>query len=109
MAGTFGWKIASEYHNDRAEEYINLVNWVLTGTETIGTGDEAETYSARQVGETFLEKPSTLVPYATFCKQATLIDAVKAKLGATEITNLENIIKADIDQQQHPLSTVPPD
>ena len=109
MAVTIAWKIISEFHEDRTEEYINLLNWTVTGTETVGTGDEAVTYYAREVGETSLEKPSDLIPYATFCKQATLIDAVKAKLGATEVTNLENKVKAQIDEQQHPLSTVPPD
>ena len=109
MTVTFVWKITSEFHDDRVEEYINLLNWTVTGTETVGTGDDAVTYSARQIGESVLEKPESLVPYATFCKQATLVDAVKTKLGATEVTNLENIIKSQISEQQHPLSTVPPD
>ena len=109
MAVTLTWRITQEFHDNRTEEYISTVNWIVTGTETVGTGDDAVTFSATHNGQTSLEKPDSLIPYATFCKQATLVDAVKAKLGATEITNMENIIKADIDQQQHPLSTVPPD
>jgi len=109
MAVTLTWRIAQEFHDDRTEEYINVVSWIVTATETVGTGDDSQTFSATRYGQTSLEKPETLVPYATFCKQATLIEAVKAKLGTTEVTNLENIVKNDIDEQQHPLSSVPPD
>jgi len=109
MAVTLTWRISQEFHDDRAEEYISLVSWTITGTEIVGTGDDSKTFSATHNGQTSLEKPESLVPYATFCKQATLIEAVKAKLGTTEVTNLENMIKALVDDQQHPLQTVPPD
>ena len=57
----------------------------------------------------FLEKPDTLVDYATFNKQSTLVDAVKAKLGTTEVERIENKIKEDIIIQQNPLTSRPPD
>lgn len=108
MASTITWSITNESHADRTEKYIEQVNYLVKIEETIGSGDEAKTYKAQHDGIMSLAKPDTLIPYATFNKQSTLIDAVKANLGSEQVTNIENFLKESILEQTDPLDTVPP-
>ncbi len=112
MAVTITWLILQEFHSDRIEKYIESVNYQVIAEEPTGTTDKdgnAEKYQAIYEEDLFLEKPDTLVDYATFNKQSTLVDAVKAKLGTTEVERIENKIKEDIIIQQNPLTSRPPD
>ena len=112
MAVTITWRIQTESHADNVEKYIDSVNYEVKGEEPTGTKDSEgndETYKALWEGSTGLDKPDTLVPYATFNKQSTLVDAVKAKIGDERVTFIENEIKRMIDEQANPLVTTPPD
>jgi len=112
MAVTITWRIQTESHADNVEKYIDSVNWEVKAEEPTGTKDSDgndETYKALWEGSTDLDKPDTLVPYATFNKQSTLVDAVKAKIGDERVTFIENELKRQIDIQANPLVTTPPD
>ncbi len=74
--------------------YIDKVHWDCSGTDG--------TYSARAYGDVPLEQPSDLVPYAEFNKQATLVAAVKDKLGAELIQQYEDAVKLAISEQKTP-------
>jgi len=112
MAVTITWSILQEFHADRTERYIESVNYEVIAEEPTGTTDKdgnAEKYQAFHEDDLFLEKPDTLVDYTSFNKQSTLINAVKAKLGTTEVERIENMLKEDILIQQNPLASRPPD
>ena len=105
MAVTITWKISKEFHNNETEKYIYGVEVETKGTETVDSKDY-ESISRRRVD---LDRPDTLVAYATFNKQSTLVTAVKTKLGAETVTDIENKIKSEISEQQNPLFSIPPD
>tara|TARA_R100001443_G_scaffold7012_2_gene16134 strand:+ start:2569 stop:2898 length:330 start_codon:yes stop_codon:yes gene_type:complete len=109
MAVTITWKINNEFHSNDSEKYIHFVEFQATGIETVGTGSDAITYETKFHGGTALDRPDTLIAYDTFNKQATLVTAIKTKIGATEVTNIENGIKLNIYRQQNPSSSIPPD
>tara|TARA_Y100001973_G_scaffold82056_1_gene121169 strand:+ start:5414 stop:5752 length:339 start_codon:yes stop_codon:yes gene_type:complete len=112
MAVTITWSITQEFHGDRIERYIDTVSYQVLAEEPTGTTDSEgneEKYQALHEDHLALDKPDTLIDYATFNKQSTLIDAVKTKLGATEVERIENMLKEDIIIQQNPLTSRPPD
>ena len=109
MAPTITWFITNESHTDRTEKYIEQVAYLIKAEETIGTGEEAKTYTAQHDGLLQLAKPDNLIPYDTFNKQSTLIDAVKTVLGSDQVTSIENRLKERILDETDPLDTVPPD
>ena len=105
MAVTITWKISKEFHNNETEKYIYGVEVEAKGTETV----DSKTYESIYNRRVDLDKPDTLVAYATFNKQSTLVDAAKTKFGTEEVTIIENQIKSEISKQQNPLSSIPPD
>ena len=105
MAVTITWKISKEFHNNETEKYIYVVDVETKGTETV----DSKTYESVLNGRVALDRPATLVDYATFNKQSTLVDAAKTKMGTTRVADIENKIKSDISEQQNPLFSIPPD
>ena len=101
MAVTITWKISKEFHNNETEKYIYGVEVETKGTETVAS-KAYESISRRRVD---LDRPDTLVAYATFNKQSTLVNAAKTKMGSTVVTDIENMIKGNISEQQKPLNS----
>lgn len=98
---TTTWSISKEEH-DVSEGYISMVHWNCVRVD----GD----YSANAYGSVELAKPDTLIPYATFNKQSTLVAAVKEKLGADQVKLYEDGVTLTISEQKTPTmaSSVPP-
>ena len=98
MAITKTWSI-TDLERETSDNYVCYAHWVLTGTED---GKTVQTD-----GRTFLDRPSTLVDYATLTEE-TVIGWVKAKLnsdspgvddeatGKTAVQRLEDEIDARI-------------
>ena len=74
--------------------YIDKVHWDCSVTDG--------TYSARAYGAIELDKPETLVPYATFNTQETLVAAIKEKLGAELVEQYQDAVKLAISEQKTP-------
>ena len=72
MAITKTWSI-TDLERETSDNYVCYVHWVLTGTED---GKTVQTD-----GRTFLDRPSTLVDYATLTEEIVL-GWVKAKINA---------------------------
>ena len=94
MAITKTWSI-TDLERETSDNYVCYAHWTLTGTED---GKSVETS-----GTTFLDRPSTLVDYATLTEEIVL-GWVKAKINADYIvpagsegsTGVETV-EADID------------
>ena len=94
MAITKTWSI-TDLERETSDNYVCYAHWTLTGTED---GKSVETS-----GTTFLDRPSTLVDYATLTEEI-VIGWVKAKINAdyivpagSEGTTGVGAVEADID------------
>ena len=94
MAITKTWSI-TDLERETSDNYVCYAHWKLTGTEDGKT--------VQKDGKTFLDRPSTLVDYATLTEEI-VIGWVKAKINADYIVPAGNegttgvgIIEADID------------
>ena len=94
MAITKTWSI-TDLERETSDNYVCYAHWELTGTEDGKTVQKNE--------KTFLDRPDTLVDYATLTEEIVL-GWVKAKInadyivpaGSEETTGVE-AVEADID------------
>ena len=101
MAITKTWSI-TDLERETSDNYVCYAHWVLTGTED---GKTVQTD-----GRTFLDRPDTLVDYASLTEE-TVLGWVKAKMNAdyivpagSEGTTGVGVIEADIDTKMAELN-----
>ena len=96
MAITYTWSIEAHKHDTSTEKYVSNVAYRVRATE----GD----HSAFINSNTILAKPGTVIAYDTFMGtgDTNLVNAVKAQLGATEVTAKEKEVKENLDRVKAP-------
>ena len=96
MAVTYTWSIEAHKHDTSTEKYVSNVAYRVKAKE----GD----YSALINSNIILTKPSTVIAYDTFMGtgDTNLVNAVKAQLGATEVTAKEKEAKDSLDKVKAP-------
>ena len=101
MAITKTWSI-TDLERETSDNYVCYAHWKLTGTEDGKTVEKD--------GKTFLDRPSTLVDYATLTEEIVL-GWVKAKINAdyivpagSEGTTGVETVEADIDSMMAALN-----
>ena len=75
MAITKTWSI-TDLERETSDNYVCYVHWLITGTE--------DSKTVTTDGVTFLDRPSTLVDYATLTEE-TVLGWTKAKINADYI------------------------
>jgi len=75
MAITKTWSI-TDLERETSDNYVCYVHWLITGTE--------DSKTVTTDGVTFLDRPSTLVDYATLTEE-TVLGWAKAKINADYI------------------------
>ena len=85
MAVTYTWSIDAHKHETSSKKFISNCSYRCTASES--------TYSASANGNIVLDRPSDsdMLDYDTFLGEgdATLVAAVKAKLGDTRVKEIE--------------------
>tara|TARA_Y100001951_G_scaffold86734_1_gene77292 strand:+ start:191 stop:508 length:318 start_codon:yes stop_codon:yes gene_type:complete len=96
MATTITWKHTGYKHETAGKEYVSNVEWQCTGAD----GDATGSYNSTTV----LDKPadSDMETRTDFATDAKIIAGVKAKLGATEVTRIEDEVKAQVAEAKAP-------
>ncbi len=101
MAITKTWSI-TDLEREISDNYVCYAYWRLTGTEDGKT--------VQKDGKTFLDRPSTLIDYATLTEEIVL-GWVKAKInadyivpGGSEGTTGVETVEADIDSMMAALN-----
>ena len=83
---------------------VTTVHWRATATDTSGTGEAAETYSATRFGSLGLTAGDTVIPFADLTKTQ-VVGWVKDKLGTETVTTTEAGLAQQIADQKAPKST----
>ena len=100
MAVTYTWSVANTEY-ETATGGITVVHWRCTGSETVGSGDDAVEYTASNYGTTsHSPDPSSgsFIAYASVT-EANAIDWAKGQL---DVDAIEAAIAAKIAADQNP-------
>ena len=101
MAATITWSIDTHKHETAGKKCILSVAYRITGVD----GDATDSISDLVK----LDRPSDseMQDYATFLGSGNtaIVAAVKAKLGADQVTAQENIVKTNVEQLKAPTET----
>tara|TARA_B100000902_G_scaffold284696_1_gene270677 strand:- start:861 stop:1190 length:330 start_codon:yes stop_codon:yes gene_type:complete len=101
MAVTITWSVDSHKHETAGKKCILSVSYRVTGVD----GDITDSI----YNEAKLDRPSDsdMQEYATFLGSGdtAIVAAVKAKLGADEVTAQENAVKTNVEQLKAPTET----
>jgi len=83
---------------------INLVHWRVDESETVGTGDDAVTYTASSYGTQSLAAPDpdNYTAYADVT-QVECINWCQSEMGEEQVTSIENNLTANIELQKNPV------
>jgi hypothetical protein len=92
MTITYDWRIANLEH--RIED-----GFVFTAHYTVNATDS--THSSGAYGSVGLERPSDLIPYESLTEEI-VVGWVKEKLGAKQVTEIQQALEAQIEDQKHP-------
>ena len=101
MAVTITWSVDSHKHETAGKKCVLSVSYRVTGVD----GDATDSI----YNEVKLDRPSDsdMQDYATFLGSGdtAIVAAVKAKLGADEVTAQENAVKTNVEQLKAPTET----
>ena len=100
MAVTYDWTIPTCEH-DIATGGINVVHWRCTASETVGSGDDAVTYTASSYGTVGLT-PDPSSPDFTPYDQVTEAQAQGWVWGVVSQADTESALAANIENQKNP-------
>jgi hypothetical protein len=102
MAATFNWSIAN------TERYLDtggifVVHWRVTAEETVGTGDDAVTYTASSYGTCGFTPDSDADDFVAYdsLTEATVLGWVHAEVDQSAT---EAALTANIAEQKNPVS-----
>lgn len=83
-------------------DVVTTLHWNVTDSETVGEGEEAQTYSGRCYGTVGLEAPGdSFTPYADIT-EAEAIGWCKAALGDDQVTAYEESVATQIALEKNP-------
>jgi len=93
MATTFTWAVA-QLDRETADGYVFTAHYTVNATN--------DTYSAGAYGSVALERPETLVAFASLTEQQ-VIGWIQEKLGGAEkVTEIQDALQKQLDEQQAP-------
>ena len=91
---TIEWKI-EQMDRQTSNGLVTTVHWRANATE--------DSYSATSYGSVGLTAGQSLIPFADLTKEV-VIGWVKDKLGAEQVTAVEESLAAQIESQKEPVS-----
>jgi len=97
MAITYTWSVANTERN-LSDGGITVIHWRCTGSETVGSGDDAVTYTASSYGTTSHTYDADAEDFVAYdnVTEADAIGWAKAELDVSAIeTAIEDKINAD--------------
>ena len=99
MATTFTWVTTGHMADTAGKQCVSIVEYICKGVD--GSA------KSKQRGQVILDRPSDadMEDRATFATETKLITAVKAKLGATEVTRIETVVNRGVQDQVVPTET----
>ena len=93
MATTFTWAV-SELDRETADGYVFNAHYTVNAAN--------DTYSAGAYGSVGLERPDTLVAFASLTEEQ-VIGWVQEKLGGAEkVTEIQDALQVQLDEQAAP-------
>lgn len=93
MATTFTWAV-SQLDRETADGYVFTAHYTVNAAN--------DTYSAGAYGSVGLERPETLVAFASLTEEQ-VIGWVQEKLGGAEkVTEIQDALQAQLDEQAAP-------
>ena len=106
MAVTKTWGIVamdSAPTEDSLSDVVKTIHWNCTGTETVGSGDSAVTYTSYSYGCVSLAAAdsSSFTEFASITKDNAIAWA-KAAIGTDAVTSIETGLEAKITEQKTP-------
>lgn len=96
MAITITWSHTGYKHETAGNECVSNVEWICSGVD----GDATGSYNSTTV----LDRPADadMEARASFATDEKIIAGVKAQLGATEVTRIEDDVKAQVAEAKAP-------
>ena len=100
MATTFTWTI-DELERNSSDNGIHHARWICSASETVGTGDDAVTHTARLGGKTHHTPDPSASDFIAFAsvKESDVIGWVQAVVGKSDT---ETKLQAMIDEKKTP-------
>ena len=93
MATTFTWAV-SQLDRETADGYVFTAHYTVNAAN--------DTYSAGAYGSVGLDRPDTLVPFASLTEEQ-VIGWVQEKLGGAEkVTEIQDALQVQLDEQAAP-------
>ena len=89
---------------DDLTNIINLLHWRVEASETVGTGDDAVTYTASSYGTQSLGAPDP--DNYTDYDQVTEVECInwcKAEMGEEQVQSILDSVAANIELQKNPV------
>ena len=90
---------------DGLTDVINNIHWRVTDSETVGTGDDAVTYTASSYGTQSIgaPDPSTYIPYADVT-EAECIAWCQSAMGEEQVAEITASLTESIELQKAPVA-----
>ena len=92
MATTFTWAV-SQLDRETADGYVFNAHYTVNASN--------DTYSAGAYGSVGLERPETLVAFASLTEEQ-VTGWIQEKLGAEKVTEIQNALQTQLDEQAAP-------
>jgi len=100
MATTFTWTI-DELERNSSDDGIHHARWLCSASETVGTGDDAVTHTARLGGKTNHTPDPSASDFIAFASvtEANVLGWVQAVVGKSDT---ETKLQAMVDEKKTP-------
>ena len=99
MANTYVWKIA-DLNRDLSDGFAHTAHWTLVAISD-QVDSEGNAYNSGAYGSIGLDRPSTLADFEDLT-EADIVAAVQAKLGAENVTAMQEQLAARIAEKITP-------
>ena len=99
MANTYVWKI-NDLQRDLADGFAHTAHWSVTAISN-QVDSEGNAYNSGAYGSISLDRPNTLADFEDLT-EADIVAAVQAKLGAENVTAMQEQLAASITEQINP-------
>ena len=95
------WTIATLERNTDSDQGVIVAHWLVTETETVGTGDDAVTYSATSYGTCGFTPDPSAADYIAY-DDLTEADVIGWGQGELDVEAIESALTANINEQKNP-------
>ena len=99
MANTYVWKIA-DLNRDLSDGFAHTAHWTLVAISD-QVDSEGNAYNSGAYGSIGLDRPSTLADFEDLT-EADIVAAVQSKLGAENVTAMQEQLAARIAEKITP-------